>query len=64
MEGGDWTAVLHPDDLANCVTVWTHAVKTGIPYKDEYRFKRDSDGAYRWHVGRGMPLRDANGSII
>jgi two-component system sensor histidine kinase/response regulator len=63
-QGWGWASVLHPDDLANCVNVWTHAVQSGTPYEIEYRLKRASDGAYRWHLGRALPFRDASGSII
>jgi len=39
-------------------------VQTGETYEVEYRFKRASDGAYRWHLGRAMPVRDALGKIV
>ena len=56
--------MLHPDDLQNCVDRWTHAFSTGDPYETEYRFKRAADGAYRWHLGRALPVRDADGAIV
>lgn len=62
--GWGWKPVLHPDDLQNCVERWTHAYKTGGPYEVEYRFKRASDGAYRWHLGRAAPVRDASGAVV
>lgn len=62
--GWGWAAVLHPDDVANCVKVWTYALTSGTPFEVEYRFKRASDGAYRWHLGRALPVRDADGSIM
>ena len=58
-----WKPVLHPDDLDMCVQRWTQAVNSGEPYEIEYRFKRASDGAYRWHLGRAIPMRDSSGSI-
>jgi PAS domain S-box-containing protein len=63
-KGWGWEPVLHPDDLQNCVARWSHAVKTGETYQVEYRFKRASDGEYRWHLGRAMPVRDSHGIII
>ena len=30
----------------------------------EYRFKRHADGAYRWHLGRALPMTDASGRIV
>ena len=61
--GWGWEAVLHPDDLQNCVDAWTNAYTTGLPYQIEYRFKRASDGTYRWHLGRALPVRDSEGNI-
>ena len=62
--GWGWEPVLHPDDLQNCVQRWTHACATGEPYETEYRFKRAADGKYRWHLGRALPVRDADGAIV
>ena len=62
--GWGWGHVLHPDDLALCVERWTNACQTGGPYEVEYRFRRASDGTYRWHLGRAAPVRDASGAII
>ena len=59
-----WQPVLHPEDVQNCVERWTHAFTTGSNYEVEYRFKRASDGAYRWHLGRAFPQRDAGGNIL
>ena len=59
-----WKPVLHPDDLEQCVARWTHAFTTGEEYEVEYRFKRASDGVYRWHLGRARPLRDSQGKVI
>ncbi len=61
--GWGWEQVLHPDDLQNCVDAWTNAFTTGASYQIEYRFKRASDGTYRWHLGRALPVRDTEGNI-
>lgn len=58
-----WQSVLHPDDIANCLELWRRSVQTGEPYEVEYRFRRSFDGAYRWHLGRGLPMRNAEGKI-
>ncbi len=63
-QGWGWEPVLHPDDLQNCILLWTHAYSTGEPYETEYRFKRAADGEYRWHLGRALPVRDADGAIV
>ncbi len=62
--GWGWQAALHPDDVARCTERWLTAVRTGEPYEIEYRFRRASDGAYRWQLGRGLPLRDRDGQIV
>jgi PAS domain S-box-containing protein len=59
-----WPRVLHPDDMQPSVERWKRAVETGEIYEIEYRFRRASDGQYRWHLGRAMPLRDEAGEIV
>ena len=63
-QGWGWQLALHPDDVENCVESWKTSVETGGTYEVEYRFKRASDGAYRWHLGRALPVRDAEGKIL
>jgi two-component system sensor histidine kinase/response regulator len=59
-----WKHVLHPEDLQNCIDRWTKAFTTACDYEVEYRFRRASDGVYRWHIGRAFPLRNQNGEIM
>lgn len=59
-----WQLAIHPDDLQRCLARWTGAVQTGQTYEIEYRLRRGSDGAYRWHLGRALPLRDRSGAIV
>jgi PAS domain S-box-containing protein len=61
-QGRGWQSVLHPDDLQNCVQRWNEAISTGQPYEIEYRWQR-ADGVYRWHLGRALAVRDADGQI-
>src|ERR1700678_4187103 len=61
--GSGWQAVIHPDDLKRHVGKWMEAIATGKPHENEARFRR-SDGQYRWHLDRGVPLRDENGNIV
>lgn len=62
--GWGWKQVLHQDDVERSVAVWSKAVETGEDYEIEYRFRRASDGQYRWHLGRALPLRNQDGEII
>lgn len=59
-----WKQVLHPDDVELCVNRWDEAVRTGESYNIEYRFKRASDGTYRWHLGRAVPQYDGERNIV
>jgi PAS domain S-box-containing protein len=61
-QGWGWQPVLHPDDLQNCLERWAEAVRTGQPFEIEYRWQR-ADGIYRWHLGRALAVRDADGQI-
>lgn len=61
--GAGWTSVVHPDDLPLCLEQWNSARLTGRPYTVEYRL-RGSDGAYRWFLCRGNPIRDSNENIV
>ena len=62
--GWGWGPVLHPDDLQNCIRVWSHSVASGAPFEVECRFRRASDDTYRWHLGRAVPFRDAHGVTV
>jgi PAS domain S-box-containing protein len=62
-EHGGWGAFVHPDDLPEAEKAFSHAIQSGISYQGVLRFRR-ADGEYRWHQGRGEPLRDRQGRII
>jgi PAS domain S-box-containing protein len=61
--GSGWQALIHPDDLERHAGRWMEAVATGKPLENEVRSRR-SDGQYRWHLDRGVPLRDEVGNIV
>ncbi|KQT14901.1 histidine kinase [Methylobacterium sp. Leaf399] len=61
-DGEGWNGVFHPDDQERAWSRWRHSLATGEPYEVEYRLRHRS-GAYRWTLGRAMPLRDAEGRI-
>ena len=62
--GAGWLSILHPDDIAPCVKRWTHSLQTGDPYEVEFRLLRACDQAFRWHLGRAVPLRAPSGEIL
>jgi len=57
-----WHAVVHPDDLPTAVSRRDETLRSGGTFEVEYRFRR-TDGSYRWHLGRAVPIRGATGSI-
>jgi formate hydrogenlyase transcriptional activator len=61
--GTGWHAATHPDDLDQHHAKWLACVASGEPLEDEVRFRR-ADGQYRWHLQRGVPLRDPAGRIV
>jgi PAS domain S-box-containing protein len=62
--GWGWEPIVHPDDLQDCRDRWLACLENGEPYEIEARIRRSSDGAYRWHLGLGVPMRDPLGTII
>ncbi len=61
-DGEGWNDMFHPDDQERAWSRWRHSLATGEPYEIEYRLRHHT-GAYRWTLGRAMPLRDAEGRI-
>jgi PAS domain S-box-containing protein len=61
--GVGWVAALHPGDRDKVAAEWQVALAKGTGYETELRFRRASDGQYRWHLCRVLPLRDATGQV-
>ena len=59
-----WLTTLHEDDREPCLERWAHSLQTGEGYKFEFRLRRASDGAYRWHLVTASPIRDETGRIV
>jgi PAS domain S-box-containing protein len=57
------TEVVHPEDLQRTIEDQLAAHRTGTFYNVESRHLR-WDGVYRWHNVLGLPLRDAEGTIL
>jgi two-component system CheB/CheR fusion protein len=55
--------LVHPDDLENSSALWRQAVKYKQKYEHEFRFKRKSDGVFRWHYAQAIPFKDEQGNI-
>ena len=63
LPGDAWRRNVHPDDQADVVAAWTAALTSGERYEVEFRLLRH-DGAFRWHIGRAVPLRDDASAIV
>ena len=62
-DGEGWNGMFHAEDQRLAAKRWQHSLQTGEPYEIEYRL-RYADGNYRWVLGRALPLKDENGTII
>lgn len=60
--GVGWASIVHPDDVATAGERWAQALASGTTYETEFRLRR-SDGDYRWHLARAVPIRDADGTV-
>jgi PAS domain S-box-containing protein len=61
--GQGWNRPFHPDDKQRAWDAWQQATAAGGTYALECRLRR-ADGTYRWWLIRGVPLRDASGTIL
>jgi PAS domain S-box-containing protein len=59
-----WDVVVHPADLSRHMEKWRESLASGEPFENEVRFRRASDGQYRWFLARAVALRDARGRIV
>jgi PAS domain S-box-containing protein len=59
-----WMTALHPEDRERAVRSFWDGVRSGQGFTMEARFRRVNDGAYRWHLNRAVPLRDAEGKVL
>jgi PAS domain S-box-containing protein len=60
LTGTGWTAMVHPDDLAEAARRWAQALETGQTYETQFRLRR-ADGQWRWHLARAVAVKDGHG---
>ncbi len=58
-----WKQAHTEEGLRRVAEIWPQALRTGQPYEIEYLLRR-FDGELRWHLGRALPIRDAQGAIV
>jgi PAS domain S-box-containing protein len=61
--GHGWNIPFHPDDRQRAWDAWQRAIHGDAAYSLECRLRR-ADGAYRWWLIRGAPLRNVRGETI
>jgi PAS domain S-box-containing protein len=52
-------AVIHPDERGELEARWQSAQRRGDPCDMKCRLRRASDGSYRWHLCRALPVQSA-----
>jgi PAS domain S-box-containing protein len=62
--GARWRSAIHAEDLARYSEKWGVSIAAGQLFEDEARFRRATDGEYRWFLVRSVPLRDRHGRIV
>jgi len=61
--GWNWRGLLHPEESRHVAGVWRIHMDSGQPLEIKHRLRHRS-GEYRWHLVRGVPLRDGMGQIV
>jgi PAS domain S-box-containing protein len=59
-----WMTTMHPEDREEASRIYWDGIRSGRGFTMEARFLRARDGAYRWHLNRAVPVRDAEGKIL
>ncbi|GAB4017633.1 hypothetical protein GCM10028773_14680 [Spirosoma koreense] len=59
----DWLTTIHLDDREHFLTTFRKALADGAIFVVESRYRRGTDGMYRWHLNRALPIRDETGAI-
>ncbi len=63
LQGWNWTAFIHPEDVEAIVETWRASLASGEPFLNESRVLR-ADGEYRWMLHHKVALRDEGGNIV
>jgi PAS domain S-box-containing protein len=63
MEGAKWLELVHDEDRDRTEKLWDRSMRSGEPYLNEYRIRRN-DGVYRSFLVRAVPMRNDAGEIV
>ena len=61
--GDAYASSLHPDDVQGAMVKWKHSISTATRFDNEHRFRRGSDGMYRWFRVQIEPKFE-NGTVL
>jgi PAS domain S-box-containing protein len=61
--GMGFLSVIHPDHRARSREIWSCSMKEETPFQLEH-LVRGRDGRYRWHLVRGVPVKDDAGRVV
>jgi PAS domain S-box-containing protein len=59
-----WLPHMHAEDRERFLEIWSHGISSGEAFQMEHRLEQRSDGSYRWHLSRAVPIRDENGRLV
>ncbi|RZT11243.1 PAS domain S-box-containing protein [Duganella sp. CF402] len=63
LASGDWSAVIHPEDLPLISAAWQRALDGGEQFRCDCRLRRH-DGEWRIFDHHALPQKDGNGVIL
>ncbi len=62
LQGWNWTAFIHPEDVEGMVEKWRASLASGEPFLHKARVLR-ADGEYRWMLHHKVAVRDGCGRV-
>jgi len=55
---------IHPNDRPGIEERWSVSLDSGLPLDFEFRMRFPGEAAYRWYLGRTVPVRDGQGAVV
>ncbi|HEX6895144.1 MAG TPA: PAS domain S-box protein [Bryobacteraceae bacterium] len=59
-----WQAIVHPDEVQLCFESWYSSVRSGEPFRIEFRLWDRREARWRWFMSRALPVRDTSGATV
>jgi signal transduction histidine kinase/ActR/RegA family two-component response regulator len=58
-----WACAVEPAYRKGIEAEWLRCVRSGEHFHCEIPFRRAKDDSYRWHLSRGVPVKDETGAV-